>query len=116
MRGHGLPFYNSKVLRAVLSSFFAALQVCYEICAYRVLFPLLNCVWDQVQGGMRVIKGLDGVIADTLSLSTATKAASSPNARPTRYGISIVIRNEHINSDGRVVWRGGRRVCRDRGS
>lgn len=34
---------------------------------------------------MRVIKGLDGVIADTLSLSTATKAASSPNTRPTRY-------------------------------
>eukprot|EP00904_Undaria_pinnatifida_P002001 jgi/Undpi1/11801/HiC_scaffold_4.g01500.m1 len=37
---------------------------------------------QQVQGGMRVIKGLNGVLADTASLSMATKA-SSVSGRPT---------------------------------
>lgn len=31
---------------------------------------------------MRVIKGLDGVIADTLSLSMATKGATQPGRQP----------------------------------
>ncbi|CAN0454067.1 unnamed protein product [Ectocarpus sp. 12 AP-2014] len=37
---------------------------------------------QQVQGGKRVIKGLDGVIADTLSLSVATKGPSLSGRQP----------------------------------
>lgn len=48
------------------------------------MWDVLRVMYEKVQGGMRVIKGVDGVIADTLSLSAATKAASA-SGRSTRY-------------------------------
>lgn len=83
----GYPNTETIWTSAELTKCFSWLDACHvQSVTYRCFFLFFSPIFvgfPQVQGGMRVIKGVDGVLADTASLSAATKAASA-SGRPSR--------------------------------